>query len=134
MLDYELVVQPSINAAEALKGKSIGISRFGSVTDVAVRAFLAELKLRPGADVTLRQVGAPRSGGGSKQGGRCLFIVYRQYSPFGRGIAASSFDSDRRLKRSAAFSLDLRRNNQELCRQAREREKVVMSLIEPRIF
>src|SRR5215510_1831028 len=38
VLDYELVVQPSINSAEALKGKSIGISRFGSVTDVAVRA------------------------------------------------------------------------------------------------
>jgi NitT/TauT family transport system substrate-binding protein len=57
VLDYELVVQPSITSAEGLKGESIGISRFGSVTDVAARAFLAELKLRPGDDVTLRQVG-----------------------------------------------------------------------------
>jgi ABC-type nitrate/sulfonate/bicarbonate transport system substrate-binding protein len=57
VLDYELVVQPSITSAEGLKGKSIGISRFGSVTDVAARAFLAELKLRLGDDVTLRQVG-----------------------------------------------------------------------------
>ena len=57
VLDYELVAQPSINSAEALKGKSVGISRFGSVTDVAARAFLAELRLRPGEDVTLRQVG-----------------------------------------------------------------------------
>jgi len=57
VLDYELVVQTSIKSAEDLKGKSIGISRFGSVTDVAARAFLAELKLRPGEDVTVRQVG-----------------------------------------------------------------------------
>jgi NitT/TauT family transport system substrate-binding protein len=56
-LDYELVVQPSIKSAEGLKGKSVAISRFGSVTDVAVRAFLSELKLRPGDDVTIRQVG-----------------------------------------------------------------------------
>ncbi|HEY7557109.1 MAG TPA: ABC transporter substrate-binding protein [Candidatus Binatia bacterium] len=57
VLDYELVVQPSIKSAEGLKGKDIAISRFGSVTDVAARAFLSELKLRPGDDVTIRQVG-----------------------------------------------------------------------------
>jgi len=57
VLDYELVVQPSIKSAEELKGKAIGISRFGSVTDVAARAFLTELRLRPGEDVTVRQVG-----------------------------------------------------------------------------
>jgi NitT/TauT family transport system substrate-binding protein len=57
VLDYELVVQPAIKSAEGLKGKSVAISRFGSVTDVAVRAFLSELKLRPGDDVTIRQVG-----------------------------------------------------------------------------
>lgn len=57
VLDYELVVQPGIKSAEGLKGKSVAISRFGSVTDVAVRAFLSELKLRPGEDVTIRQVG-----------------------------------------------------------------------------
>jgi NitT/TauT family transport system substrate-binding protein len=57
VLDYELVVQPSIKTAEQLKGQSIAISRFGSVTDVAARAFLAELKLRPAEDVTVRQVG-----------------------------------------------------------------------------
>ena len=57
VLDYELVVQPNVKSAEGLKGKSIGISRFGSVTDVAARAFLSELRLRPGDDVTLRQIG-----------------------------------------------------------------------------
>ena len=56
-LDYELVVQVPIDSAEKLKGKFVGISRFGSVTDVAARSFLAELKLRPGDDVVLRQLG-----------------------------------------------------------------------------
>ncbi|MGH7818030.1 MAG: ABC transporter substrate-binding protein, partial [Candidatus Binatia bacterium] len=56
-LDYELVVQVPIDSPEKLKGKSVGISRFGSVTDVAARSFLAELKLRPGDDVILRQIG-----------------------------------------------------------------------------
>ena len=59
VLDYDLVVQASMNSPEDLKGKAIGISRFGSVTDVAARAFLAELKLRPGEDVTIRQMGGP---------------------------------------------------------------------------
>ena len=68
-------LQPSINSAEALKGKSIGISRFGSVTDVAARAFLAELKLRPGADVALRQVGgAAERAAAFKQGAVAAFL------------------------------------------------------------
>jgi len=57
VLDYELVVQPAIKSAEGLKGKTIAISRFGSVTDVAAKAFLSALKLRSGDDVTLRQIG-----------------------------------------------------------------------------
>ena len=36
-LPYELVVLDNIKSAEDLKGKSIGISRFGSVSDVAAR-------------------------------------------------------------------------------------------------
>jgi NitT/TauT family transport system substrate-binding protein len=57
VLDYELVVHPTIKSPDDLKGKTIAISRFGSVTDVAARAFLSELELRPDDDVTLRQVG-----------------------------------------------------------------------------
>lgn len=75
VLDYELVVHPSIHSAEGLKGKSIGISRFGSVTDVAVRAFLAELKLRPGVDATLRQIGgAAERAAAFKQGAVAAFL------------------------------------------------------------
>ena len=57
VLAYELVVLDSIKTAEDLKGKSIGISRFGSVSDVAARELLKGLGLRPMEDVKILQVG-----------------------------------------------------------------------------
>src|SRR6201988_5292260 len=39
-LPYELVVQESIRAVEDLRGKSIGISRLGSASDVAARVLI----------------------------------------------------------------------------------------------
>jgi NitT/TauT family transport system substrate-binding protein len=57
VLAYELVVLDSVKSAEDLKGKSIGISRFGSVSDVAARELLKGLGLRPMEDVKILQVG-----------------------------------------------------------------------------
>jgi ABC-type nitrate/sulfonate/bicarbonate transport system substrate-binding protein len=57
VLAYELVVLDSIKSAEDLKGKSIGISRFGSVSDVAARELLKGLGLKPVEDVKILQVG-----------------------------------------------------------------------------
>ncbi len=57
VLAYELVVLDSIKSAEQLKGKSIGISRFGSVSDVAARELLKGLGLKPMEDVNILQVG-----------------------------------------------------------------------------
>jgi len=57
VLAYELVVLDSIKTSEDLKGKSIGISRFGSVSDVAARELLKGLGLRPQEDVKILQVG-----------------------------------------------------------------------------
>jgi NitT/TauT family transport system substrate-binding protein len=57
VLAYELVVLDSIKSAEDLRGKSIGISRFGSVSDVAARELLKGLGLRPMEDVKILQVG-----------------------------------------------------------------------------
>jgi len=54
---YELVVQESIRSPEDLKGKSIGISRFGSVSDVAARELLRAVGLRPMVDVNILQIG-----------------------------------------------------------------------------
>jgi NitT/TauT family transport system substrate-binding protein len=57
VLAYELVVLDSVKSPEDLKGKSIGISRFGSVSDVAARELLKGLGLRPMEDVKIIQVG-----------------------------------------------------------------------------
>ncbi|HEY6998997.1 MAG TPA: ABC transporter substrate-binding protein [Candidatus Binatia bacterium] len=46
-LPYELIVQEAIRSAQQLKGKSVGISRVGSSSDVAARVLLKELKLEP---------------------------------------------------------------------------------------
>jgi NitT/TauT family transport system substrate-binding protein len=56
-LPYELVVNESIKSAEELKGKSIGISRLGSASDVAARALLRGLNLEPDKQVPILQVG-----------------------------------------------------------------------------
>jgi NitT/TauT family transport system substrate-binding protein len=68
VLAYELVVLDSIKSAEDLKGKAIGISRFGSVSDVAARELLKGLGLRPMEDVKILQVGgaAERAAGFSR--------------------------------------------------------------------
>src|SRR6185436_20027257 len=57
VLAYELVVLDTIKSAEDLKGKSIGISRFGSGSDVAARELLKGLSLKPMEDVKILQVG-----------------------------------------------------------------------------
>jgi len=56
-LPYELVVQESIKSAEDLKGKSIGISRLGSASDVAARVLIKGLGLEPDKQVPIMQVG-----------------------------------------------------------------------------
>jgi NitT/TauT family transport system substrate-binding protein len=56
-LPYELVVQESIKSAEDLKGKSIGISRLGSASDVAARALIRGLGMEPEKHVLIMQVG-----------------------------------------------------------------------------
>ena len=61
-LPYELIVQESIKSKEQLKGKSVGISRIGSSSDVIARVFLRNLGLEPDKDVAIIQVG----GGGER--------------------------------------------------------------------
>ena len=68
-LPYELVVQESIRSAEDLRGKSIGISRVGSASDVAARVLIKGLGLEPVRDVPILQVGgAPERAGAFKSG------------------------------------------------------------------
>jgi NitT/TauT family transport system substrate-binding protein len=55
---YELVVVPTVNTAADLRGQKVGISRFGSSSDVATRLALKHLGLDPEQDVTYVQVGS----------------------------------------------------------------------------
>jgi NitT/TauT family transport system substrate-binding protein len=54
---YKMIVAKGITRSDQLKGKKIGISRFGSSTDTAVRLFLAKFALSADKDVVLVQAG-----------------------------------------------------------------------------
>lgn len=60
ILPYVLITGSRVASAEQLRGKKIGISRFGSNTDFVVRFALGILGLTP-ADVTVLQVGGSQS-------------------------------------------------------------------------
>ncbi len=69
-LPYELVVGESVKSAEDLKGKSIGISRVGSASDVAARALIRGLGMEPDKQVLIMQVGGPAERAASFRTGR----------------------------------------------------------------
>lgn len=69
-LPYELVVNENVKAAEDLKGKSLGISRIGSASDVAARALVKGLGLEPDKHVLIMQVGGPTERAASFRTGR----------------------------------------------------------------
>lgn len=53
----KIMVHPSITSPAGLKGKSLAVTRFGSLTDLAARPVLEQWKLEPNKDVTLTQIG-----------------------------------------------------------------------------
>jgi NitT/TauT family transport system substrate-binding protein len=69
-LPYELIVHESIKTPEDLKGKSLGISRVGSASDVAARALVRGLGLEPDKQVPIMQVGGPTERAASFRTGR----------------------------------------------------------------
>jgi NitT/TauT family transport system substrate-binding protein len=69
-LPYELVVSESIKSPEELKGKSIGISRLGSASDVAARALLRGLGLEPDKQVLIMQTGGSSERAAAFRAGR----------------------------------------------------------------
>lgn len=54
---YKLIVEPGISKPEGLRGKTIGITRFGSLPDVAIRLVLNKWGMDANKDVKLLQVG-----------------------------------------------------------------------------
>ena len=53
-----LMVRPDIKRAEDLKGKTIGVTTFGSLGDFLVRHLARQRGLNPDKDFALRQIGA----------------------------------------------------------------------------
>jgi NitT/TauT family transport system substrate-binding protein len=56
----KLTAHPGITGPSDLKGKSIAVTRFGSLTDLLVRPLLVSWGLDPKKDVTLLQIGSQR--------------------------------------------------------------------------
>jgi NitT/TauT family transport system substrate-binding protein len=52
-----LYAQPAITEPALLRGKSVGITRFGALSESAVRYMLRQWRLDPDTDVSLRQMG-----------------------------------------------------------------------------
>ena len=68
-LIFSIYVRPEIKTIEDLKGKKIGVTRFGSATDISARFALRKHKLDPQKDVNILQMGAMSSIMGGLQGG-----------------------------------------------------------------
>ena len=63
------VAQPQIQRVEEMRGKSIGVTRVGTVTDFFTRIFLRQNGLVPDRDVMIRQMGGlPETVAGLKAG------------------------------------------------------------------
>jgi len=54
---YRLVVRPEVRTVADLKGKRLGVTRFGTVTDSMTRLLIGKLGLDPDRDVSYVQVG-----------------------------------------------------------------------------
>src|ERR1044071_4193360 len=60
-LPYVLMARQGITSAEQLKGKKVGISRFGSNTEFVVKLAATQLGLNPKRDIQVIQVGGQES-------------------------------------------------------------------------
>jgi len=57
IIPQSLVVTPEIKTADDLRGKRLGVSRFGALSDLVIRRYLRKLGLDPAKDVTIVQIG-----------------------------------------------------------------------------
>lgn len=68
-LDYVIVTRPEIRDIEGLRGKKVGIVRFGGKTDLLVRYLFRRQGLEPVKDFAILQVGASTARVGIVQNG-----------------------------------------------------------------
>ncbi len=57
IIPQSLVVTPDIKSADDLRGKRLGVTRFGALSDLVIRRYLRKLGLDPAKDVTIVQIG-----------------------------------------------------------------------------
>jgi NitT/TauT family transport system substrate-binding protein len=57
IIPQSLVVTADIKSADDLRGKRVGVSRFGALSDLVIRRYLRKLGLDPAKDVTIVQIG-----------------------------------------------------------------------------
>jgi NitT/TauT family transport system substrate-binding protein len=57
VIPMSLVTTPDIATAQDLKGKTFGVSRFGSLTDLGLRKAVAEFGIDPNRDIKMIQTG-----------------------------------------------------------------------------
>ena len=57
VIQMSLVTTPDINRPQDLKGKTLGVSRFGSLTDLGLRKAVSEFSLDPANDIKVIQTG-----------------------------------------------------------------------------
>jgi NitT/TauT family transport system substrate-binding protein len=57
IIPQSLVVTPDIKTVDDLRGKRLGVSRFGALSDLVIRRYLRKLGLDPVKDVTIVQIG-----------------------------------------------------------------------------
>ena len=55
---FRFMAPPQIQSPQDLRGRRVGVSRFGSSSDIATRVALQRLGLNPGQDVEIVQVGS----------------------------------------------------------------------------
>ena len=117
ILAYELAMRWITSGPEDLRGKSIGISRFGSVSDVAARELLKGLGLRPMDDVKILQIGgASERAAGFSRGVIAGFpLAAGKREPDPRRTAAPDFGKHGGSAEALSPAVYLRRYNQKLC-------------------
>ncbi|HEY1372668.1 MAG TPA: ABC transporter substrate-binding protein [Candidatus Binatia bacterium] len=80
-LNYQLVTRPEVKSVAELKGKRLGISRFGSAADFGLRVMLRRLGIDPARDVTILQIGDEPARSAAVQAGNIEGTVMN--APFG---------------------------------------------------
>ena len=66
---FSLYVRPEIKNVDGMRGKRIGITRFGSAPDISVRYALRKFNINPDKDLTLIQLGFMATVAAGLQGG-----------------------------------------------------------------